>query len=69
MGQLSQDQINIDLFDEVKRLREENQLLKDMLSKTMDDFQRIRENSNHAHSSVESSIRDYFERVKQIQGR
>lgn len=27
MGQMSQEQINVDLFDEVKRLKQENELL------------------------------------------
>jgi hypothetical protein len=28
MGQMSQEEINVDLFDEVKRLKQENELLK-----------------------------------------
>lgn len=54
MGQLSQEEINVDLFNEVKRLREENQQLKQVNSDMLNAIGEEHDTSDYAFSMVEN---------------
>lgn len=64
---IDEKQITINhLLEKIEERKNRVGMLEKMLSDTLNDIQIIRDNNNRTHSSLESAIRNYFERVKEV---